>query len=319
MTYICNLAERNDVTPVITFDQPLFWKASEIVYNAEPDSILKHIVLMLGSFHTLMNAFGAIGTLMYGLGLAEILQVVYGENAVKHMLNGKSVQRAFRRYLLVEKCLYGMLTAEHICANSIQFCEDMLTSLSKGDVTVQQVIELDDYKALEHALKIRKHDVLTQSHTGKLWIAYLDMVKTVRMLAMADRIGLWEMHLAAVAHCLPLFAAAGHFNYVKSAYLYLQNMKDLETKNLHLFKKFQEGYHVVRRTDKFWAGLGYDLVIEQTLMRSLKSTGGLTRGGGMSEEQQIQWTTSQHHHQNIAWPCNISVKHRLHLVKSTKI
>jgi len=85
------------------------------------------------------------------------------------------------------------------------------------------------------------------------------MVKTSRMLVMSDRIGSWKLHLAAAApcfmfaKCLPLFAAAGHLNYVKSSYLYLQNMSQLELKHPDVFKKFQLGYHVVRRTDKSWA------------------------------------------------------------------
>jgi len=118
------------------------------------------------------------------------------------------------------------------------------------------------------------------------------MVKTSRMLVMSDKIGSWKLHLAAVSKCLPLFAAAGHFNYVKSSYLYLQNMSQLESKHPDVFKKFQLGYHVVRRTDKSWAGLGSDLVIEQTLMRSLKSSGGLTHGSGMTKEQRFLWTMS---------------------------
>ena len=49
---------------------------------------------------------------------------------------------------------------------------------------------------------------------------------------------------------------------------------------------------VVRRTSKYWAGLPCDLVIEQVLMRSLKSTGGLTRGTGMSDVTRSIWLLS---------------------------
>ncbi len=55
-----------------------------------------------------------------------------------------------------------------------------------------------------------------------------------------------------------------------------------EKKQPDVYRKFINGFHVIRRSDKFWSGLSSDLVIEQTLMRSLKSTGGLTRGSGMS-------------------------------------
>ncbi len=59
-----------------------------------------------------------------------------------------------------------------------------------------------------------------------------------------------------------------------------------------MFQKFLEGFHVVRRSNQFWAGLSSDHLIEQTLMRSLKSTGGLTRGSGMTEDQRNMWTLS---------------------------
>ena len=67
---------------------------------------------MLGCFHTFMNVLGAIGTLMAGMGLKRILEEIYGENALVHMMTGKSVQRAFRGHLLVTKCLNQMIVSE---------------------------------------------------------------------------------------------------------------------------------------------------------------------------------------------------------------
>ena len=37
-----------------------------------------------------------------------------------------------------------------------------------------------------------------------------------------------------------------------------------------ILKKITEGYHAVRRSDRFWSGLWSDLVIEQNLMRFIK-------------------------------------------------
>jgi hypothetical protein len=53
-----------------------------------------------------------------------------------------------------------------------------------------------------------------------------------------------------------------------------------------------EGYHVIRRSNQFWSGIGCDLAIEQTLMRSLKTSGGLTHGSKMTEGQRVLWTAS---------------------------
>ena len=59
-----------------------------------------------------------------------------------------------------------------------------------------------------------------------------------------------------------------------------------------MHKSFQDGLHVVRRSDRYWSGLSTYLVIEQVLMRSLKTSGGLTRGRGMTEAQRLAWVMS---------------------------
>ena len=42
--YICKLANEQNVTPVVTFDQPLFWKASEIKNEATDQSAVRNVV-----------------------------------------------------------------------------------------------------------------------------------------------------------------------------------------------------------------------------------------------------------------------------------
>ena len=69
-------------------------------------------------------------------------------------------------------------------------------------------------------------------------------------------------------------------------------MYKLNETNPAIYNKFMEGYHVVKRSDAYWAGLSTDLVIEQELMRSVKATGGLTHGRGMTELQRAKWLLS---------------------------
>ena len=75
-------------------------------------------------------------------------------------------------------------------------------------------------------------------------------------------------------------------------YHYLQEMSELENRHPDVYLKFANRRHVVRRSNKFWAGLSSDLVIEQTLMRSLKTSGGLIHGSWRNEEQRSLWTMS---------------------------
>ena len=50
---------------------------------------------------------------------------------------------------------------------------------------------------------------------------------------------------------------------------------------------------MVRRNDRYWAGLSFDLIIEPVLMRNLKTSGGLTRRQGMAEQQHLTWLLSK--------------------------
>lgn len=57
------------------------------------------------------------------------------------------------------------------------------------------------------------------------------MVSLMKQFLAAERMGDWESHLQSIELMLPFFHAAGHFNYAKSARLYLQDMRSLKEKN----------------------------------------------------------------------------------------
>ena len=295
--FVYNLASKHNISPVITFDQPLYWKAAEIILGEPQNSPLKGVILLLGCFHIFMNVLGAIGTLMKGTWLTNILESVYGENTVLHMMTGKAVQRAFRGHLLTDKCLNHLIVSETSKADPefaslVEKSEEIFSSLVEGKGILEDVVVSGTLTTVHQKINKVKMELQSRSKTSHLWLQYQDMLHCARSLIMADRIGSWSMHLKAVTDCLSIFAAAGHFNYLKSAYYYLQEMSELESRHPDVYMKFVNGRHVVRRTNKFWAGLSSDLVIEQTLMRSLKTSGGLTHGSGMNEEQRSLWTMS---------------------------
>ena len=128
--------------------------------------------------------------------------------------------------------------------------------------------------------------------TPKLWLQYIHMVDILKKLIKAERLGNWDLHLEATQKMLPYLAATGHNLYVKSLCLYVDKMNRLSEEHPDVHQHFKDGLHVARRSDRQWAGLSSDLIIEQVLMRCLKTSGGLTRGRGMTEQQRTIWTLS---------------------------
>lgn len=341
LMFVSSHASKYNSTPVITFDQPLWWKAHIIVESQPEESPLHNVVVRLGGFHAQMSFLGSIGHLMGGSGLHELLETVYAGNTIPHILSGKAVARAVRGHFLVDSALNTILfadifgvdissdqlnhetddldEAENIeqankendedeplreirsdigqCNEEDNENEDLVTltnlleKLLSGEVSGADV-EFDDLLT-KYGIELRKKkDSLCDLKTARLWLQYMEMIDLLRKFLKGERMGDWELHLQCLRDMLPYFAASGHNLYLKSVYIYLQKMLKLETQHPEVYRHFLNGLHVIRRSDRAWAGLSSDLVIEQCLIRSIKTTGGLTRGRGMNEQQRLIWVLS---------------------------
>ena len=238
------------------------------------------------------------------------------------MLTGKAISRAVRGHMLVDAALNTILVAKayHIplptketnepkrdTASTDPENDDVETDQQKQrtvDVTSAITEAKDHYdRAMLSTLSVEdvcsagvlvrikgKLDDLKQTmttRTAMLWLQYLDMVSILQRFIKAERMANWKLHLQTVQDTLPYFAASGHSLYAKPVYVYLQIMLRLPDTHPDAHRKFMEGYHVVRRSDRFWAGLFPDRIIEQVLMRSITTHGGPASGNGMTENQRL--------------------------------
>lgn len=287
---------------VITFDQQLWIKAVDIAAATGLD-----IVCRLGGFHIIKSFLGAIGTVMAGSGLEELLGTVYGPDTVVAMLNGHAVSRAVRGHLLVQGALVVKLlqTIPDIDLGEI---DKLITDVDTRKVDSADCSLLDDesLKQIEAALNDIKTKLTAASRTAKLWTRYIDYVQVLKLFLLAERTSNWHLHLKCIHDMLNLFAATGHNNYYKSCRLYLQLMLNLPNSHPWLHEMFAScGLHSVRRTEgRYWGGLSMDLIIEQCLMKSIKGQGGLTRGRGMSESVRAVWVATMHQLAgSVLFPC----------------
>ena len=143
---------------------------------------------------------------------------------------------------------------------------------------------LEESEAMGRVIKTHECyiDLLrTRSRTAKSWLQYQRYVNVLKSFIRAERTGNWSL--------------PGHINYAKCARLHLQNMLHLEVEHPWVYEEFAaHGFHTIRRSDRFWAGIWSYLAIEQVLMRSFKSRGGLTRGRGVTESVRLIWLKTMH-------------------------
>ena len=224
LVFIAKQAEKLNVSlPTVTFDQPLWLKAVNIV-NCHK----MRIVCRLGAFHTEMSFLGSIGSLMAGSGLSDAMKCCYGENTVKHILSGKAVARAVRAHCLVESALTIMLLKSIVSTDVFETHRHELHSFYTEISSNGYINNTDEFPdslhLIEHALQDLRMNLAEQSRTAKLWLQYLQYVAVLKLFLRAERTADWQLHLASIRRMVHLFAATGHNNYAKCARLYIELM-----------------------------------------------------------------------------------------------
>ena len=176
----------------------------------------------------------------------------------------------------------------------------MITKDTEGTVVVTSNItgtnEFDD-KAMTSALSVEEvcsagvEERMT-TRTAMLCVQYLNMVAIVQRFIRAEQIENWKLQLQTIHDLMAYFAASGHTRHAQSTYAYLQLRLRVPETYPDTHKKLIEVYHVVRRSDRFCAGLSTYLIIEQVLMRRIETYADLTRGKRMTENQCLMWVLS---------------------------
>lgn len=300
LMFLATEAAKHQIVPIITFDQPLYWKAYLIIQNEPESSSLKNIILLLGGFHTQMSFLGTIGKLCEGSGLEEALETVYATNTVPHLLSGKAYSRAVRGYLMIDLALNRLFTDELVPQTMTKLewvqllskAETLFDDLMAERITIAELESNKTLELIENERREFKKTISGRSRTAKFWLQFMEMVDVLKSKIRAERTGDWKLEMGTLRKMLPYNASAGHNLYTKCIHIFLQEMSRLETSHPDIYNQFNDGHFVIRRSNRYWAGLPCDLTIEQVLMKNIKSNIGLTRGRGIGDSQRLIWINS---------------------------
>ena len=190
--------------------------------------------------------------------------------------------------------LYEPMDTDHrqtlLGLNQDNELERLISDVMNHKVSPNALAESRELVKLGNTLECLKDTLRSTSRTAELWLRFMDYIEIIKDFICCERLGMGDGHLNAVTALLNLFAATCHIHYAKSARLYVLEMRKFPSTHPWLHQKFVEGYHTVRRRETLWAGLWTDIVIEQVLIRYLKSRVGLT----MTESVRQQWVYSMH-------------------------
>ena len=124
----------NVEVPSVTFDQPLWKKAFEIVVAKN----LKTVVCLEG-FHTSLSFLGSIRTLMEGSGTEKLMEVIHVQNSVSHILSGKAIARALRAHFIIDSALTTTLLEELGDGINQLHLQELYQSVTSNQIIVEEV------------------------------------------------------------------------------------------------------------------------------------------------------------------------------------
>ena len=143
-----------------------------------------------GGMHTLMSFLGAIGHLMKGSGLEEILGAAF--SGINSMLNGKAWPRAMRGFRMVTTALLQ----QYILAGTTE------------------VANIEEELEMAH-----------NTPTDRMWVdCFIIPTFVAHLFVRAEWEGDWLLHMYCLRRILPYFFASSHWNYARYIHWYIQNM-----------------------------------------------------------------------------------------------
>ena len=273
---------------IVTFDQPLFIKAVDIVHASV--ELCNSVIIRLGGLHLTFSYMGSDGYIMSGSGLEQMWKTVYAEGSIPQMVSGHSYSRALRAHILsIQAIACVLLTSPGVLDEvDTETLKHLWDDLLHEHISLQQTVSSKEVIQLSHILEQELQKMRDLGRTAKLWIQHFDRVLTLLHFIRAERTGDWALHIESVLKMLPKFHAAGHIPYAKSAHIYPQRLLPDDD-----FKKYTaQGYFTIGRTNKFWSGIWTDMTIEQVLMKMMKVQGGLTRGRGIMQSTLVYFISA---------------------------
>ncbi|WAR04123.1 LOW QUALITY PROTEIN: hypothetical protein MAR_019492 [Mya arenaria] len=210
--FVCNQSKMYGKTPVLTFDQPLYQKAMDIVCSEVPSSLVKMIVLRLGGFRIIhLNEFSWKHRSYYDKFWSA-----------RHPWNGvclkcsytydvrKSGTASHKRSHAVMITLYIFcflrtlqneaesespgtnesegLSKEMLQDNNLVNVTKVYDVLGKENSSLLTIGECESLKTL-YNLTHTERQRLANNSTARLWIQYMDIVSILQNFIRAERTG----------------------------------------------------------------------------------------------------------------------------------
>lgn len=276
---------------VIVMDQALYAKAAEIVWKNREQ--YNHLILRLGTFHTIMNVLAILGKRFRDAGLSDLCieSGILAEGSVAGVMDGKMYKRAVRVHKIILEALLRLIWQCFIpwvkdnhseSLTTVNEVEELVADFHQDihqaafSTLLQQPVMGDFFSLWDTFLDHLRHD---NGDLSAFWMTYVDIVQDVLLgLIRAAREGNWDLHLHAIRQMIPWCFAYDRLNYARHLPVYYAQMTNLAVDYPEIYQAFQDGNFAVQLTDQNPFGrIPVDQTTEVTVNRDTQTVGGTTK------------------------------------------
>ena len=110
---------------------------------------------------------------------------------------------------------------------------------------------------------------------AKFWQSLLEMIQILLDFHKSNRVGNWDLHLHSMRRMMPWFFAYDRPNYFRHLSYYWSTLLNLHKTHPRLYEEFKHGDFCIRRIHGKFNQFPPDHVIEETINKEQKGSGGI--------------------------------------------
>ena len=271
-------------------DQAIYNKVLQVLfkYHQEGSQKFEKLIVRMGGFHVIICLLRTIYSRFQDSGFIELLvEVGIGtEGTIRAAMKASDVKQGIRYYKLLYEALVRS-KMEYFSQNNNHLPDQdesikslqALTTIATESLTpenIDTILNHPDMKVLENA----------KGNMAKWVESFIDMVDLLLNIIHFQRTGNWEGYLQALDEFIPWCFALNRHNYARNLSYHYLDMKNLEERIPAAYDVLKDGGFTGSLSGLKHTQIPMDQIIEMTINRFSKETGGLsgiTESSGASE------------------------------------
>ena len=285
----------------VTFDLAAAKKAYDIIWTYPQR--FHNVIVLLGAFHMACTFMGAIGKMMRGSGLEEVLieSQVCASGSLEKVLNGKHYNRGryvIRTTLEALERLMWMSFIDYEGTHIDEHITEMLLHLgnSPSQGNLEAVLQdpqceeiMQHYKTFQESIRQGRH-----GKTAQFWLGFVDKAWLLFRFLRATKENDLRLHIACLHEICPMFFSQGKHNYARYTAMHLHALLNLPTTHPGVAEVLEKNGLSVNRSEVPNSRNAIDITIEQTYNPHASGHGPGVIGFSRNFSAYHRWSTTRH-------------------------